>query len=171
MKNPIRLVLLCVTAAAFTLPAYAGPNRELSFQYGVISDEGQMVAFPSTKFYSISTRDDISIFTTQYEIGGINDNNPGRNNTFFGFASVGLETKTEPFFATLLTGSGFITAPDAKLSSVFEFIHTASVGFKDKRGVAIDLGYRHISNAGLWPPNIGRNFVVLRLTIPWSYVF
>ena len=54
---------------------------------------------------------------------------------------------------------------------ILEFGHDTGIGFKDKRGVAVDLSYRHFSNAGLWPPNYGRNFIVMRLTVPWNVVF
>ena len=160
------IALLCVSEVSF-----ASPNREISLKYGVISDAGQIVAFPSTKLFILGARDDLGLFTQQLELGFISDPNPGQTSSAFTIYSVGLETKTEPFFAYYLLGGGLFTGTDNKLSSFFNFSHDMGIGFKDKRGVAVDLSYRHMSNAGLVPPNYGRNFIVLRLSLPWSYFF
>lgn len=168
IKLILSLIALCATVTGF-----AGPHREISFRYGVISDAGAIFAFAPTKIFILGVRDDLgSIFTQQLELGFISDpSTPGMTSPVFISHSIGLEAKTETFFGYYLMGPALITSTDSKLSSVLQFSHDIGGGFKDKRGVALDLSYRHFSNAGLWPPNYGRNFIILRLTLPWSVVF
>jgi len=168
MSQMISGLLLCVILSVSSSAAAA---RDFSLRYGVKSDDSTLDAFPSTKYLSLGIRDDISLFVYQYEVGTIIDTNPGRSTSAFGIASIGLETKTENIFGFYLLGAGLFSSPDSLLSSVFEFSHDLGIGFKDKRGVGVDLAYRHISNAGLVPPNPGRNFLIMRLSVPWNTVF
>lgn len=167
-KILLTLILLCVSPTT-----QAGPNREFSFKYGVISDSGPVFAFAPTKIFIVEARDDLgSILTQQLELGYISDpSTPGMASPIFISHAIGLEAKTETFFGYYLLGPALISATDNKLSSILQFSHDIGGGFKDKRGVALSLAYRHFSNAGLWPPNYGRNFIILRATIPWSVIF
>ncbi|MCM0604568.1 MAG: acyloxyacyl hydrolase [Xanthomonadaceae bacterium] len=161
------LVLLCVSHIA-----QASPNRDFSFKYGVISDNGPIFAFAPTKFFAVAARDDLWVFTQQLELGFISDpSTPGMASPAFVSHAIGFETKTETFFGYYLLGPALISGTDSKLSSILQFTHDLGAGFKDKRGIAVDISYRHFSNAGLWPPNNGRNFIVLRLSMPWSTLF
>ena len=60
-------------------------------------------------------------------------------------------------FVRLGAGPGVITRTDDRLSSPFEFNLQGALGFTQD-GWDVGLGYRHYSNAGLVPPNFGRDF-------------
>lgn len=60
-------------------------------------------------------------------------------------------------FVRMGVGPAFITHTDDRLSSIFEFNIQSAIGFTQE-GWDIGIGYRHYSNAGLFPPNYGRDF-------------
>lgn len=57
-----------------------------------------------------------------------------------------------------MNGIGFISDTDVYLGGHLEFNHNLYIGIKDKHDKSIGLSYRHISNAGLFMPNVGRDF-------------
>lgn len=56
-------------------------------------------------------------------------------------------------------GPGYVWKLDTQLSSKGEIFHDVNAGFLDKDGWGLGLGFKHISNAGIVPPNRGRDFL------------
>lgn len=70
--------------------------------------------------------------------------------------SARVETPTG-LFVRMGVGPALVTRTDDRLSSIGEFNIQGAIGFS-QGGWDIGLGYRHYSNAGLVPPNFGRDF-------------
>jgi hypothetical protein len=63
---------------------------------------------------------------------------------------------------TGLVGAGIIGAPDAALSTTFQFTEEVTVGYD-----VVGLGFKHFSNAGIKEPNQGRDYFFVNLAFPW----
>lgn len=89
-----------------------------------------------------------------------------RHSSLFASAGGGYRVQLDSglFFEAFL-GPGFVHSTDAHSSSHIEIMHDINAGFM-KDGFGIGLGYKHISNAGLVPPNLGRDFAGMRFVIP-----
>ena len=122
----------------------------------------------SHKFFTIGYTDKLSdIFDYQIESGGWKTSYKGERNSLYTSYQIGIKTDTI-FYGRFFTGPALISTTDQRLSSVFQFKHDLGVGFKDKRNVGIGINYSHVSNANLKLPNLGRDFIQLRVEIPFN---
>lgn len=104
----------------------------------------------------------------QLEVGMFNDNNQSQGLIGFMGASVGVSVVTHSgFYSKLFAGPALITQTDSRLSSILEFNEDLELGLINDSGVSIGADLKHMSNAGLWPPNIGRDFLLLKVQIPF----
>jgi hypothetical protein len=89
---------------------------------------------------------------------------------YFGSLQGGLEVVGQGgLFAQLMFGPGYISQPDRKLGSRFQFHLTGAVGIRDSAGRGLALQWIHFSNAGIVQPNQGRDiFPSIQLTAPLS---
>lgn len=90
-----------------------------------------------------------------------------RRSSAFAFQSFGLNVNVGYFYVQNLIGAGFITCPDSYLGGPFQFTEDLAIGVKDEHGYSIGLDYKHISSAGIYPINRGRDFFTLRLSVPF----
>lgn len=77
-------------------------------------------------------------------------------------SSFSIGTKTEIFkklWLSAFTGVQLQSFKDELNGSYGQFTHNAKVIFKGDNGVDFFVGVRHISNAGIVKPNIGRNVI------------
>lgn len=90
-----------------------------------------------------------------------------------GFASfsIGTGVNFPWFYAGIYTGVGFITHPDRKLGSNFQFFQDVEMGVRDDKGRTFGVFFKHVSNAGIVPPNIGRDYFGLSVGIPVDFGF
>ena len=68
-------------------------------------------------------------------------------------------------FFEAAVGPGYVHALDARSSSHVNIFHDLGVGWL-QNGYGLGLGFKHISNAGIVPPNLGRDFLGVRFLIP-----
>jgi hypothetical protein len=150
------LILLSLTACAST------------FKYGVGLNGDATFPDPSTKIISVVDQEEFleGPFDYQWELGTFIDNSNRLGPTVFGSFALGLETKGPGLFASYFVGPALITQTDQRLASIFEFNNNFQIGIRDRRGLSLGVGFQHFSNAGLWAPNIGRDFFIINLTIP-----
>ncbi len=85
----------------------------------------------------------------------------------YGGISVGIKATEGAFFVRYWIGPSLITTTDSYLSSQFQFNHDLEVGIKSKNGIEFMLGWKHMSNAGIVPPNLGRDWVGAGIGIHW----
>lgn len=80
-----------------------------------------------------------------------------------GILSARVQT-TGGMFSRIGFGPSFITHTDDRLSSIFEFNIQYALGFEQGNW---DIGVigNHFSNAGIWPPNYGRDFLGLLIEV------
>ncbi|MBL7715776.1 MAG: acyloxyacyl hydrolase [Bdellovibrionales bacterium] len=140
-------------------------------RYGVVSDEDKLSAWPGTKLFSVTRRSDYKWQAWQVELGGIFENRAGMKGQGFISFAAGIETQTLPLRFFYLPGVALVSATDPKLSSFWQFSHDLGFFWRDHRGIAIGMQYRHFSNAGLHLPNGGKNFLQLSLSVPASELF
>lgn len=125
-------------------------------------------SFYSHKYFTVGYTDKLTeTFDYQFEGGGWKTSYEGERSSLYTSYQIGIKTDT-PFYARFFTGPALISTTDQRLSSIFQFKHDLGVGFKDKRNVGIGINYSHVSNAGFKLPNLGRDFVQLRVELPFN---
>lgn len=149
------------------------PYRALAdsfLKYGIGLSRSAESSASETKMFSLGFRDQLfGGLVYQYEGGmWIDSASKGRMSSAFFDAGIGLEVRSGDLVLRSIHGVAFISTPDSYLGGYFpNFNHDIYVGIKDSNENSIGISYKHISNAGLMPPNVGRNFVSIDLGIPW----
>lgn len=154
--------LIWITAPAFAESITvdnkpATSNLNLKYGLGFLqSSNSQVVTLGyQTNFYQS--------FSSNVECGGWLDQNKGHNPSVTCAAQLGLRVILTSFYAESLHGVGFINHPDGLLGSKFEFFHDVGFGIRDSANNSLGLDFKHTSNAGLSKPNIGRNFIAVKV--------
>lgn len=76
--------------------------------------------------------------------------------------SIGPEVWAGGVFARAVWGPALLTHRDADLGGNFQFNQDFTVGLRDSMS-SIGLGYKHISSAGFYKPNRGKDYMYLVL--------
>lgn len=164
MKYNILLLLLLTT---LNLKA-----DETIFKYGLgifnsaKDSKAEMKQISVAKQYSLLK----GYVIQQVEIGGWIDSRRdlGRKDSGFGSYSLGIPVDFDVLFLQPLWGIGLITSPDSMLGGRFpQFFHNFTVGIKDSKGNSIGVNYSHVSSAGLYKINKGRDVLSVRLGLPF----
>lgn len=110
----------------------------------------------------------LPVFIQQYEAGFWTDTRRdiGRGGAGYVSGSVGLHIDADHQFAQALWGIALLSGTDSMLGGIPQFKQDLVLGLKDGFGCSIGLVYTHMSSAGVFLPNIGRDFLTLRLSIP-----
>ena len=91
----------------------------------------------------------------------------GRASSAYGAFQMGIRPASEHFYVKAYIGPAFITHRDSQLGGFFpQFMETLGLGFQDRDafvGVSVD----HISSAGIWSPNKGRDMLRLEAGLRW----
>ena len=107
-------------------------------------------------------------FMQQYELGLFADSSGHeRSSSAYGFYSLGVEVAADPVVIRSLWGVGAISTPDDMLGGRFQFTQDLLLGLRDKRGNLIGVDYKHISSAGIYDPNKGRDFITIQVEVLW----
>lgn len=125
--------------------------------------------FPDTsvKFISIGYTGPLyKFFDYQIEGGAFVDNSQPMGVIGFTTAEIGIKTKEPGFYAGFFIGPALLTQTDTRLATLFEFSSDIELGIRDSRGIAISGDYKHFSNAGITQNNVGRDFFIIKLTLP-----
>lgn len=97
-------------------------------------------------------------------VGGWIDNVPGRSGSFLASGQLGFEVNSNGLVGSIFTGPAIISSPDnVLLGGYFEFMDDLHLGIQDRDNNYIGVMYRHISDAGLTPVNIGRDMICIEL--------
>lgn len=121
-----------------------------------------------TKFANLGHRGDLGLgLTYQLELGGwVDTTGHGRASSAYGAAQFGVETDGE-VFARVMTGPALITNPDWYLGGPFAFTEDFYLGLRGRNGNSVGLLYKHISNAGIYNRNVGRDLAGVQVSIPF----
>ena len=97
-----------------------------------------------------------------------NSTDPTRKSSAYFSTGPGLLVDLNPVEIRNSVGLAAITNPDGYLGGSFpEFNEEIYVGLRDRHGNGIGVKYDHISSAGIYQPNIGRDFIMLEVSSKW----
>jgi len=82
------------------------------------------------------------------------------HNSWYAFREYGFSPRFSAFELELLVGAGAVSNPGARLGHWFQFTEELNLYYDN-----IGIGYKHISNAGIKKPNLGRDSFLLRFRI------
>jgi hypothetical protein len=161
MKYFIFILLFCKIASA----------DEAFINYGVGILESAKSSFSETKMIDVGYRSFIWDGLYWQNKAGVwidNSGDPNRSSSGYASSGIGLEVDLKPI--ELRTGSGlaFITSPDHYLGGIFpQFDTDFYAGVRDRFGDGIGIKYDHISSAGIFSYNQGRDFVTFEISYKW----
>lgn len=167
-------LLLTLALLSFSHLTYA--NDANTFQsesygkYGVGIFGSGRNSFAETKTISFGHQSPLGqYFIKQLELGGWTDTrgSEGRRGNVYLSGSIGLNVDAGYVFAQSLWGVAALPLTDSYLGGHLEFKEDATIGAKDLQGKRIGLNYTHISSAGIFMPNHGRDLLCLRLSLPF----
>ena len=104
---------------------------------------------------------------SQIELGYWSDPHLGRKSSIFGNVSFGLDIQAGILYTQALWGIALISQTDSILGGNFQFNHDIFLGLRDKNGYSIGIGYKHISSAGIYMPNLGRDMLMIKMAVPY----
>lgn len=94
------------------------------------------------------------------DFGYWKDDRKGGANSFYGGPSIGLQVEPWIFLVQVFAGVNYITQRDEYLGGNWQFKEDLFLGLQEGNG-SIGLTFTHLSSAGIYKPNIGKNFVQL----------
>lgn len=132
-------------------------KQNLHYAFGV--DEAK-----ETRVFSLGvTYPHTGLIQKRIDVGGwISD----PSSSFYSTLQIGTTASNSVFYAEVFSGPALISNTDNRLSTVLQFKHDIGIGVVGKDKVGIGINYSHLSNAGIKLPNAGRDFILVKLTIP-----
>lgn len=145
----------------FSTPSYASYYGS----YGVQVLQKEHSGFADVKLFNIGYQTSLyKIFAQKAELGVWSDVKfPGRSSSGYGAYSVGLRIEPGSLYLESYWGLCAITHTDTMLGSNFQFKNDTGIGIEDAAGRFIGINYSHISNAGILLPNLGRDFLAIKI--------
>ena len=165
--SKIFIFFLSLILAIILFPRQVTASEGTFFKYMVNADSSKVA---SQKGLSLGYQDEFLFLETKWELGLIadNSNRAGAKSSGFGSYSIGVEPHWQSFYINFFQGIAAITCPDTVLGGPLQFVEDFGFGIRDtKKGTAIGFNYKHISSAGIFQPNQGRDLVGLQIMIPW----
>lgn len=161
------VVTLLITALLILVPTIAKSGTFLRYGLGVFNSSEYGTG--ESKTFSLGYEEEwFGPLIRQYEIGLFTDSGGGgRKGSGYGNYSIGIEVNPGYFVMRSLWGIGVITTSDSMLGGWFEFNQDLFIGVRDDRNRMIGFDYKHISSGGIYTPNMGRDFIVVHVEIPW----
>jgi hypothetical protein len=145
-------------------------DTSMAIKYGVGVFNSAKNSAAETKSLFVSLQEKHSFFVHQAELGGWVDirNDLNRKSSMYGNYSLGLTCNPGYFEIQSLVGIGALSHPDSYLGGRIQFTETTSISVKDDMGSTWGVAYQHISSAGIYQPNIGRDMLMFRVSFPLS---
>lgn len=162
-----KVVLMLATIVSLTISA----DPEIQTRYGV----GVFVPNASNpaevKLLSFALQDQFgSMFIHKGEIGFYGDSRADLGRRTSGYLGYSLGVRVGPqltgLYLETLWGVAAISHTDVWLGGNLQFMGDLAIGFQDRQGKCIGVAYKHISSAGIFMPNKGRDFLVIQVCVP-----
>ena len=157
-----------ILLTVFTEKCHAqGDQIVIDAGLGILNSEGSSLS--QNKFAKIGVEEDLWYNLKQkINVGEWLDNRGyGYSNSAFTGYQLGFEVSNEVLEASVWSGPTLIGAPDAALGGPIQFNETIYLGIVDKDKNSIGMVYNHFSSAGIYVPNLGRDY--LGLEIKWPF--
>lgn len=133
------------------LPRYSAADTQTNLRLGVGHTKSKQTAYYAMTFDRYWTKHGFY----RLEMGAWTPNQAGQQSAFLGGFGIGVtEGNLDTFHMQVYLGVVALSRGDNLLSAPFNFTQEFGVGY-DQFG----FGIKHISNAGLYQPNIGRDFI------------
>lgn len=136
---------------------------DVSFKYGM----GLLDGSPTGSIKQFSFRDEHYLFYGIHSAGEgglwVDNLGGGRKDAVFGKYQLGVKPGAETgVYAKAFWGVQLQSSVDSRLGGYAEFSQDAGVGIRDAFSF-VEAGYTHVSSAGIFAPNYGRDFVTLSM--------
>lgn len=106
-----------------------------------------------------------SIFQYKFDVGAWTTTRPGRASSPYGAFLLGPKFGDDTGFnLRTMAGISIIGLTDEMLGSNFQFTEEAIISYQ-----TVGIGYKHVSNAGIVKPNLGRDYLYIHFTFPLGY--
>lgn len=169
MKLKKFLLILLIISLFWFKDVYAHSGGSY-FKYGVGILDPEIEHWNNIKLFELGYQDDlVSVLDYQMSAGVWVDQVPylGRKSSGYLSWSPGISVTGDWYYLKGFWGVAILSHKDEILGGHFQFKNDLEVGLKDKRGVKIGGCYTHVSSAGIFSPNIGRDFGTVKLQIPF----
>jgi hypothetical protein len=157
----MKYVLLIITLSIVIAPLNAlSDDTFVEAGVGIFSSGVNTLA--ETKLLMVGRQTEVwGPFVNRYGVGGWTDcAGNGRSDSAFFSDQIGFEVVTGTgTYASVYSGPTAITATDAYLGGHFQFQEDVHLGIQDQQSNSIGVMYKHFSSAGIYTPNIGRDFM------------
>lgn len=163
MKRVSLFLLLTLTLSS---DCFAGTF--FKFGTGIFLPNNEKIG--NVKLFSVGYEEPLFyLLDWKLEAGGFSDSksNNDRRGSLFASIGPGVSVNGENFYSKVFWSAGGITGPDAMLGGPFEFFGDVELGLKDPRGNSIGFDYKHISSAGIYNINHGRDFLLIKVEIKY----
>lgn len=160
----IILALLSVTAKAET------PEDETYARMGLGVFNSAVDSRAEVKSVAVGYNKSLFMgLRTQYEFQGWLDDRRdlGRSSGGMLSGSIGVDVNPGYFFFSTYVGLGVKLPNDSLLGGPIQFVETFTFGVRDKKQNSFGLFYNHISSAGIFRPNVGRDFIGVKVGVPF----
>lgn len=101
------------------------------------------------------------------EIGAIEDLRPNSAHQDYVAFGPGVDFYYKNLFLSVFMSGSFISPKDSYLGGHFQFHEDLYFGIKTNSDIRISTFFKHISSAGIYTPNRGKNSTGLCLSIPF----
>ena len=156
-----------IFSAIVALLLAASASAETIIKYGVALPKNPEEGFSDVKAMFISKQGQVTgPLVYQLEGGGWTDSikHTGRKSSLMASPSLGINVNAGYVFTQALLGPAVISSPDSILGGMGQFNNDFAIGLKDK-DASIAFAYKHLSSAGIFQPNAGRDFIMLRVGV------
>lgn len=79
----------------------------------------------------------------------------------------GAELLFSKFYLTGFISGGFLTRKDGYLGGPFQFSEDIGFGYRSEDDIRFGINYKHISSAGIYRPNRGKDLIGIGFAIPF----
>lgn len=167
MKDRVWLVFWTIALTAlFYLTSHAKAD-DYAFKYGMGLEDKSPTG--NIKLFSLR-QEALWFYAFHYATEGglwVDNLGNGRASGAFGKAQMGVKPGAETgVYAKAFWGVQLQSSTDTQLGGYAQFTQDAGIGIRD-RVSSVELGYTHVSSAGIFSPNLGRDFITLSLGIRW----
>lgn len=142
-----------------------GQAGELVLDGGVGVFNSGKTSLSETKMLTLGVQEGVTGPLQARLVGGgwIDNAGGGKGGSALASGQLGFEVNNNGTVFGIFSGPTVISSPDVLLGGRFQFMDDIHLGIQDKQGNYEGVMYRHLSSAGIYPVNIGRDVIALEL--------
>lgn len=163
--------LIGFVVTTLILSAKAGElNEETEFKFGIGTLNSAKDSNAEVKTVSLGYSENFAFgLRKKYQFQGWLDSRSdiGRKPGGYFSALLGVDVNPGDIYASFYMGVGLKLPNDSYLGGPLQFNEQLEVGIRDKQNKSIGICISHISSAGIHKPNVGRDFIQLKVGVPF----